>query len=90
MEVLKAVNFNVEINLLNNVPSRDALLSYAKNGPPSVSETLPWTHLLPFSQNRTVQINRLDWTENNNKIQYEVDWILGADIVYERSLIREN
>ena len=85
LEVLKAVNFNVVLNVLNITPKKDLLISYAKNGPPPEYQPYPWTHFSPSGCK--VQIDKLDWTETDHKLFDEVDWILGADIVYERSLI---
>lgn len=82
-EVLKAVKYNVMLNF--GTPHRlEDMTEHATHGPPKGEQNLPWEHKL--SENCTVVVDELDWTRKESS-QSEVDWILGADIVYERTLI---
>lgn len=85
-EVLKAVNFNVKINFgdISKVDSKENMIQLGKNGPPNETKAFPWVHSI--STDCTVVVDKLDWTHDKGSI-YDVDWILGADIVYERTLI---
>ena len=91
--VLETVNFNIMINLIKTKPSQEVLVTSAERGPPSVDVPFPWTHLASINGGcTTVQVQKLDWiATDNTKLGYEeegIDLLLGADIVYERSLIQ--
>ena len=88
--VLEAVNFNIMINLTETKPSQEVLVTSAESGPPSVDVPFPWSHLTS-NGDCTVLVDKLDWVAiaDNTKLGYEgIDLLLGADIVYERSLIQ--
>ena len=90
--VLEAVNFNIMINLTETKPSQEVLVGSAESGPPSVDLSFPWSHLTSNGA-CTVLVEKLDWLDidnNNTKVaEYKgIDLLLGADIVYERSLIQ--
>ena len=84
---------NIMINLIKTKPSQEDLVTSAESGPPSVDVPFPWTHLASINDGcTTVQVEKLDWiATDNTKLGYEeegIDLLLGADIVYERSLIQ--
>ena len=62
---------------------------WAENGPILPEQKFPLVLKMP--NDCEVQVDLIDWTLHNDKVSQEtpenIDFILGADIVYERTLI---
>ena len=81
--VLNTAWFNIGINSGEHVDGD--LHRYTCQGPPLRTEAFPWVrHLQDGSR---ITVDELNWTSYTADKLDEVDVILGADIVYERSLI---
>jgi predicted nicotinamide N-methyase len=82
-EVIKFVNYNIDLNFPSIQKTRSdesQLRSHMHSGPPDVGNSHP------ISSGCALIVDQLDWTKDHMR-DYTVDWILGADVVYERSLI---
>ena len=78
------------LNLNKEPQNEHDLLSCVKNGPPDPGKDFPMTLQIP--NGCETQVDLLDWTLKDSEIEKkvekeEIDIILGADIVYERTLI---
>lgn len=85
-QVLKTALFNIRLNFDAKITGdTDLLRSCSDTGPPKgPQEQFPW-HF-----DDRLRVEKLDWTQftgSESAFNQKVDYILGADIVYERSLI---
>ena len=84
-EVLKTVNFNVDLNFNPSVNTHD-LDFIAENGPPNINGDFPVVHRSKSACD--ILVDKLDWCDDKYVFKYsDISYIFGADIVYEHTLI---
>lgn len=84
-KVLNTVWFNLNLNFESDLNVEDLKKCTQEGLPERPSQDFPWE-----MAEKKLTVDKLDWTDVDTKtftFQNQYDFILGADVVYERSLI---